>query len=183
MLVCFTNLTTVLLSIVAVLLAASYPFMKRFHHLPQVVLGAAFGWAIPMAFAATLEEVPTYGWWLFAANLMWTVAYDTAYAMVDRNDDLKVGIKSTAVLFGRADKLMIGLLQLGMLAVLIGIGLHLALGIFYWLGLAAAAVTFVWQQRLIRERERAPCFQAFLNNHWTGLLIFAGIALATWPMS
>ncbi|MGB2148688.1 MAG: 4-hydroxybenzoate octaprenyltransferase [Cobetia amphilecti] len=182
-LVCFTNLTTVLLSIVAVLLAASYPFMKRFHHLPQVVLGAAFGWAIPMAFAATLEEVPTYGWWLFAANLMWTVAYDTAYAMVDRNDDLKVGIKSTAVLFGRADKLMIGLLQLGMLAVLIGIGLHLALGIFYWLGLAAAAVTFVWQQRLIRERERAPCFQAFLNNHWTGLLIFAGIALATWPMS
>ncbi|RTR05697.1 4-hydroxybenzoate octaprenyltransferase [Halomonas nitroreducens] len=180
-LVWFTNPFTVMLSLVGVALAAVYPFMKRYTHLPQVVLGAAFSWAIPMAFGAVLGHVPMEAWLLFAANLAWTVAYDTEYAMVDRDDDLKIGIKSTAVLFGRADRLMIGALQLVTLALLAWAGLRLGLGGFFWLGLAAMAATFGHQQRLIRHRERERCFQAFLNNHWSGLLVFAGIGLSLWP--
>ena len=180
-LVWFTNLFTVMLSLVGVALAFIYPFMKRYTHLPQLFLGAAFSWAIPMAFGAVLGHVPFEAWLLFAANVAWTVAYDTQYAMVDRDDDLKIGIKSTAVLFGRADRLMIGLLQGLTLVLLAWAGLRLGFGGFFWLGLAAMAATFVHQQFLIRERERDPCFQAFLNNHWSGLVVFAGIALSLWP--
>ncbi|SDI89212.1 4-hydroxybenzoate octaprenyltransferase [Billgrantia gudaonensis] len=180
-LVWFTNLFTVMLSLVGVVLAFIYPFMKRYTHLPQLFLGAAFSWAIPMAFGAVLGEVPFEAWLLFAANVTWTVAYDTEYAMVDRDDDLRIGIKSTAVLFGHADRLMIALLQGLTLVLLAWAGARLALGAFFWLGLAAMAATFVHQQALIRHRERNRCFQAFLNNHWSGLLVFAGIALALWP--
>jgi len=180
-LVWFTNLFTVMLSVVGVVLAFIYPFMKRYTHLPQAFLGAAFSWAIPMAFGAVLGSLPPVAWLLFAANVAWTVAYDTEYAMVDRDDDLKVGIKSTAVLFGRADRLMIGLLQGLTLGLLAWAGWWLTLGGFFWLGLAAMAATFVHQQFLIRHRDRNRCFQAFLNNHWSGLLVFAGIALSLWP--
>ncbi|MGO2132770.1 MAG: 4-hydroxybenzoate octaprenyltransferase [Halomonas sp.] len=180
-LVCFTNLFTVLLSLVGVALAAIYPFMKRYTHLPQVVLGAAFSWAIPMAFGAVLGEVPTVAWLLFAANLSWTIAYDTLYAMVDRDDDLKIGIKSTAVLFGRADTLMIGLFQLATLILLALAGWLLGLSGFFWLGLATMAATFVFQQQLARGRDRDRCFRAFLNNQWSGMVVFAGIALSLWP--
>ena len=181
-LVLFTNLFTVMLSLGGVLLAFIYPFMKRYTNLPQLFLGAAFSWAIPMAFGAVLGQVPLEAWLLFAANVAWTVAYDTEYAMVDRDDDLKIGVKSTAVLFGRADRIMIGVLQLLTLALLGWAGFRLGLGLFFWLGLAGMAATFIHQQRLIREREREPCFQAFLNNHWSGLLVFAGIALSLWPL-
>ncbi|MDT8893285.1 4-hydroxybenzoate octaprenyltransferase [Halomonas sp. I1] len=180
-LVWLTNPFTVMLSVGGVFLAFIYPFMKRYTHLPQVFLGAAFSWGIPMAFGAVLGHVPAEAWLLLAANVAWTVAYDTEYAMVDRDDDLKIGIKSTAVLFGRADKLMIGLLQLVTLALLAKVGHALELGLFFWLGLAAMAATFVHQQRLIRDRDRDRCFQAFLNNHWSGLLVFAGIGLSWWP--
>ncbi|CAM3902853.1 4-hydroxybenzoate octaprenyltransferase [Vreelandella rituensis] len=180
-LVWFTNLFTVMLSLVGVVLAFIYPFMKRYTHFPQAFLGAAFSWAIPMAFGAVLGHVPLEAWLLFAANVAWTVAYDTQYAMVDREDDLKVGIKSTAVLFGRADRLMIGVLQLATLLLLGWVGVRLALGGFFWLGLAAMTATFVYQQYLISDRQRDRCFQAFLNNHWSGLLVFAGIALSLWP--
>ncbi|HIX62293.1 MAG TPA: 4-hydroxybenzoate octaprenyltransferase [Candidatus Halomonas stercoripullorum] len=182
-LVLFTNLFTVMLSLGGVLLAFIYPFMKRYTHLPQLFLGAAFSWAIPMAFGAVLGQVPLEAWLLFAANVAWTVAYDTQYAIVDRDDDLKIGVKSTAVLFGRADRFMIGLLQLITLGLLGWAGLRLSLGLFFWLGLAGMAATFIYQQWLIRTREREPCFQAFLNNHWSGLLVFAGIALSLWPLA
>lgn len=180
-LVLFTNLFTILLSIGGVILAFIYPFMKRYTHLPQLFLGAAFSWAIPMAYGAVLGQVPFEAWLLFTANVMWTIAYDTQYAMVDRDDDLKVGIKSTAVLFGSADRFMIGLLQIVTLLLLSWVGARLALGGFFWLGLAAMAATFVWQHWLIRQRKREPCFQAFLNNYWSGLLVFAGLALSLWP--
>lgn len=180
-LVCFTNLFTVLLSLVGVALAAIYPFMKRYTHLPQVVLGAAFSWAIPMAFGAVLGEVPTVAWLLFAANLSWTIAYDTLYAMVDRDDDLKIGVKSTAVLFGRADTLMIGLFQLATLILLALAGWQLGLGGFFWLGLATMAATFSFQQWLARGRDRDRCFRAFINNQWSGMVMFAGIGLSLWP--
>jgi 4-hydroxybenzoate polyprenyltransferase len=181
-LVWFTNLFTVMLSLVGVVLAFIYPFMKRYTHLPQAFLGAAFSWAIPMAFGAVLGHVPAEAWLLFLANVAWTVAYDTEYAMVDRDDDLKVGIKSTAVLFGRADRLMIGLLQGTTLLLLAWVGIRLELGGFILLGLAAMAATFIHQQVLIRGRDRDRCFQAFLNNHWSGLVVFAGIALSLWPV-
>ncbi|PMR71194.1 4-hydroxybenzoate octaprenyltransferase [Halomonas heilongjiangensis] len=180
-LVWFTNPFTVMLSLVGVVLAFIYPFMKRYTHLPQLFLGAAFSWAIPMAFGAVLGRVPAEAWLLFLANVAWTVAYDTEYAMVDRDDDLKIGIKSTAVLFGHADRLMIGLLQGLTLVLLAWAGTRLALGGFFWVGLAAMAATFIHQQFLIRHRDRERCFQAFLNNHWSGLVVFAGIALSLWP--
>mgnify|MGYP003351267560 FL=1 len=136
-----------------------------------------------MAFGAVLGHVPLEAWLLFSANLLWTVAYDTQYAMVDRDDDLKIGIKSTAVLFGRADRLIIGLLQASVLALLSWVALRVGLGGFFWLGLLGMAATFVYQQWLIVGRDRDRCFQAFLNNHWSGLLVFAGIALSWWPMA
>lgn len=180
-LVCFTNPFTVLLSFAGAALAAAYPFMKRYTHLPQVVLGAAFGWSIPMAFAAVKGTVPLDAWWLFLANVVWSVIYDTQYAMVDRDDDERLGVKSTAILFGNADLAIIMLLQLLMLILLSGLGLSMALGGFYWLGVIGVAATFLYQQWLTRFRDRDACFKAFLNNHWTGVCLFGGIALSLWP--
>lgn len=180
-LVCFTNLFTVMLSFGGVVLAAIYPFMKRYTHLPQLFLGAAFSWAIPMAFGAVTESVPMEAWLLFFANVAWTVAYDTEYAMVDRDDDLKIGIKSTAVLFGRLDWLMIALLQGVTVLLLMIVGGELRLGGFYWVGLAGMAAIFAYQHWLIRDRSRERCFRAFLNNHWAGLTLCAGLVLDLWP--
>lgn len=182
LLVCFTNVFTVMLSLGGVVLAFIYPFTKRYTNWPQLFLGAAFSWSIPMAFGAVLETVPVEAWLLFCANLTWTVAYDTEYAMVDRDDDLKIGIKSTAVLFGHYDRLMIGLLQLATLTLLAIVGARLALGGFFWLGLLAMALIFIYQHWLIRHRSRERCFQAFLNNHWAGLVVCAGLVLDLWPV-
>lgn len=180
-LVLFTNPLTIGLSFIAVVLAASYPFMKRFHHLPQVVLGAAFAWGIPMAFAAEQNQVPLLAWVIFAANLCWTVAYDTLYAMVDRDDDLNIGIKSSAILFGRHDLLIIGLLQLATLGLLAWAGELAGLGGWYAAALLGVAALFLQQQWQVRLRQREQCFQAFLANHWVGMLVFAGIVLDRWP--
>lgn len=176
-LVLFTNPLTIKLSFAAVALASTYPFMKRYTHLPQVVLGAAFSWGIPMAFAAQNNALPTPLWLVYFANLAWTVAYDTKYAMVDRDDDLVVGIKSTAILFGRYDRIIVGLLQLLFLGLMVATGQAFELGTFYYLGLASAAGLCAYHQYLIRERDPAACFQAFLHNNWVGAVIFIGLAL------
>jgi len=172
-----TNGLTIVLAIVGGLLAATYPFLKRYTHLPQLYLGAAFGWGIPMAFAAQLGHVPAIAWVLWLANLCWAVAYDTMYAMVDREDDLRVGAKSTAILFGRLDRFMVGLMHLATLAILLYAGWTLGMGAFYAYGLVIAAGFAVYQQWLIRDREPAACLHAFLNNTWFGATIFAGILL------
>jgi 4-hydroxybenzoate polyprenyltransferase len=171
------NRLTILLSFAGAALAVSYPFMKRWTHLPQFYLGAAFGWGIPMAFAAQTGTVPADAWLLFAANISWAVAYDTAYAMVDRDDDLRIGVKSTAILFGRADRAMIALFHLLTLAVLAWVGARNQLGLTYYIGLATAAGFALYQQWLIRGRARNACFRAFLNNNWFGAAVFAGLAL------
>jgi 4-hydroxybenzoate polyprenyltransferase len=168
---------TISLSVVALLLAASYPFMKRYTQLPQVILGAAFSWGMIMAFAQTQAEIPLVAWLLFAANLCWTVAYDTMYAMVDRDDDVKIGVKSTAILFGNNDKRIIAFLQLMMLACLYTVGEILAFGWPFHVSLLIAAALFSYQQVLIVNRERTGCFNAFLHNHWVGLVIFIGISI------
>ncbi|GKX57650.1 4-hydroxybenzoate octaprenyltransferase [Leminorella grimontii] len=177
LLVLMLNHLTIGLSFAALLLAWMYPFMKRFTHFPQVILGVAFGWSIPMAYAAVSNALPMSCWLLLLANIFWTVAYDTQYAMVDRNDDLKIGIKSTAILFGRYDKLIIGLLQFGTLLSLYAVGYlnHLG-GPFYWSLLLAGAM-FVYQQQLIADRERDRCFQAFMNNNYVGLVVFLGVLM------
>ncbi|WP_288496246.1 4-hydroxybenzoate octaprenyltransferase [uncultured Pantoea sp.] len=177
------NLMTIMLSIVGLALAWVYPFMKRYTHLPQVVLGAAFGWAIPMAWSAVSESLPLVCWLVFLANICWTVAYDTQYAMVDRDDDLKIGVKSTAILFGRYDKFIIGLLQLATLVLMAWVGMILDLnGAFYWTLLLAGGM-FVYQQKLIAERDRQACFRAFLNNNYVGLVLFLGVLMNTPPFS
>ena len=163
-------------------LAASYPFMKRWTHLPQIHLGVAFGWGIPMAFAALTGEVPLLAWLLLTGVVAWAVAYDTMYAMVDRDDDLYIGVKSTAVLFGDADRVFVGVSQIAVLAVLILAGRQAGLGVVYGGAVALGAGLFLYQQHLIREREPAACFRAFLNNNWFGLVVFAGIvADYAWP--
>ncbi len=175
------NLMTIMLSVVGLALAWVYPFMKRYTYLPQVVLGAAFGWAIPMAWAAVSESLPLVCWLVFLANICWTVAYDTQYAMVDREDDLKIGVKSTAILFGRYDKLIIGLLQLSTLVLMALVGTMLDLnGAFYWTLLLAGGL-FVYQQKLIAQRDRQACFRAFLNNNYVGLVLFLGVLMNTPP--
>lgn len=180
LLVLTMNPLTIKLSFAGMALAFIYPFMKRFTHLPQLFLGLAFSWAIPMAWAAQTNELPTIVWFIFAINALWTVAYDTQYAMVDRDDDLKIGIKSTAILFGRFDKLIIGVLQLITLAMLIVLGMEYQLGdSFYW-GLLIVGSLFVYQQHLIRHRDRDLCFQAFLNNNYVGMAITAGLLVAFW---
>lgn len=176
-LVLFTNTLTILLSIVAVVLASSYPFMKRYTHFPQVVLGAAFSWGIPMAFAAVQGQLPTALWLLYAGNLLWTVAYDTMYAMVDREDDLEIGIKSTAILFGRYDRAMVGILQVGTIMCWFLFGQAFGLGWYFNGALLVAAVLFGYQQHLIEEREPGQCFAAFLHNNWVGLVLFVGVAV------
>ena len=174
-LVLFLNLQTILHSFVAVGLAALYPFMKRYTHLPQLFLGMAFGWAVPMAFTALQGEIPSLAWPLFAATVIWALIYDTMYAMVDRDDDLKVGIKSSAILFGRYDRLVIGVLQVTMLCLLWQVGEMAGRGVAWQLGLVVGAGLFVFQQYLIRERERGPCFRAFLNNNLFGMAVFVGL--------
>ncbi|WP_297808074.1 4-hydroxybenzoate octaprenyltransferase [uncultured Methylophaga sp.] len=176
-LVLLLNTLTILLSLVALVLAASYPFMKRYTYLPQLFLGMAFGWAIPMAFAAQTESVPVIAWLLFLANIIWTTVYDTFYAMADREDDLLAGIKSTAVLFGDDDLKIQGLLQGAYIVVMLLIGQQLELSVFYYLGLLIAAGLFVYQQYLSRHREPKACLRAFLNNHYVGLAIFASLVL------
>lgn len=169
------SLLTIKLAVVALILAASYPFMKRYTHFPQVVLGAAFSWGMIMAFAEIQGEVSLVAWLLFSANLLWTIAYDTMYAMVDRDDDLKIGVKSTAIIFADHDKRIIGFLQLMTLALLFTVGELLALGWPFQLSLVISAGLFCYQQMLIVDRDRQACFKAFLNNHWVGLIIFIGI--------
>lgn len=176
----FTNQLTLMLAPIALLLAASYPFMKRYTHFPQVVLGAAFSWAIPMAFAAQSNNLPAAMWLIFFANLFWTVGYDTAYAMEDREDDLKIGVKSTAVFFGRYDRLAIGALQLITLVLLVLAGMAFKRGAIFYLGLIGMASLFVWQQWLIRHRQRGPCLRAFLNNHYAGMLLFIMLVIDYW---
>lgn len=178
LLVLSMNTLTITLSFAGIVLAFIYPFMKRFTHLPQLFLGLAFSWSIPMAWAAQADELPLVVWFLFAVNALWTIAYDTQYAMVDRDDDLKIGIKSTAILFGRFDKMVIGALQLVTLAMLISLGVWYQLGTsFYWSLLIAGAL-FVFQQHLIRHRVRELCFRAFLNNNYVGMVIAIGLLVA-----
>jgi 4-hydroxybenzoate polyprenyltransferase len=178
MLVLLTNRLTVQLSLVAVVLAASYPYMKRITYLPQVHLGLAFGWAVPMAFAAQTGELPTReAWLLLVATVLWATAYDTMYAMVDRDDDIRVGVKSTAILFGTSDRLIIGLLQGVLMIVLLMVGHRLELSWAYYTGLAVAAGLGLYQQYLIRKRAPADCFRAFLNNNWFGMAIYCGLVV------
>jgi 4-hydroxybenzoate polyprenyltransferase len=176
-LVLFTNRLTVILSVGAVILASSYPFMKRYMQLPQLVLGAAFSWSIPMAFAAQSGALPPALWLIYLGNLLWTMAYDTAYAMVDREDDLKIGIKSTAILFGQYDRLMIAVLQVSSLICLYLAGQAFGLGLYYNASLVVSAALFGYHQYLIRERKADECFRAFLHNNWVGMTIFVGVAL------
>ena len=174
-LVLLTNAQTVWLSLGGLALAACYPFMKRYTYYPQVVLGAAFSWGMPMAFMAETATLPAELWLLYCANLLWTVAYDTYYAMTDRADDLKIGVKSTAILFGDADRAIIAILQGLALICLLLAGQRFELGLYFNLGLLVAAACFIWEFRQTRRREPQACFKAFLHNHWAGLAIFIGI--------
>ncbi|KAF7774442.1 4-hydroxybenzoate octaprenyltransferase [Pseudoalteromonas citrea] len=178
MLVVQLNVSTVLLSLLALALAACYPFMKRYTHLPQVVLGAAYSCSIPMAFMASNESVPLLAWLLFLANLLWTVAYDTMYAMVDREDDLKIGVKSTAILFGQRDRHWVAVFNMSFIGIMSYIGYVLELGLVYWLGLFCATALLINQQKNIINRDRTQCFKAFLNNNYVGMVIFLGLAIS-----
>jgi 4-hydroxybenzoate polyprenyltransferase len=185
-LVLYFNPLTVALSVVALVLAVTYPLMKRFFVLPQAYLGIAFGFGIPMAFAAQLGEIPVTAWWLLAANVFWAIAYDTEYAMVDRDDDVKIGIRTSAILFGRHDVAAVMLCYAATLAILVWVGMYEKLGLAYYAGLAVAAGMMAWHYTLIRGRTREGCFRAFLHNNWVGAAIFAGIVAAyalggAWP--
>lgn len=171
------NRLTVWLSVAGLFLAATYPYLKRYTYLPQVYLGMAFGWGIPMAFAAVRGEVPALAWLLYCANILWATAYDTWYAMVDRDDDIRAGAKSTAVLFGDLDLVAQGVLYVLVLLALALVGRQAALGMAYWLGLGVATLLAAWEFRMARHRERGACFRAFLHNNWVGAAVFAGIAL------
>lgn len=178
LLVLTMNTYTILLSLGGVLLAAIYPFMKRYTHMPQIVLGMAFGWAVPMAFAAQTNSVPKIAWLLYVVTVLWAVIYDTMYAMADRMDDLKIGVKSTAILFGDADKVIIGILQVMMMFALYLIGQQAQFGGAYNIALSIAVILMIYQQYLIRYRQPALCISAFLNNNWLGAAIFIGIAVS-----
>lgn len=172
------NPLTMVFSLGGLFLAASYPFMKRLHHLPQVYLGAAFSWGIPMAFTAVTGELPPLtAWLIFLANLVWTTGYDTMYGMCDREDDLGIGVKSTAILFGDYDRLIVGITQLLTLSILFWVGAIEGLGGWFWLGLLVAAGLFAYQQYLIKDRDRWLSLRAFLNNSWSGFAVFGGIFL------
>ncbi|MDH3895022.1 MAG: 4-hydroxybenzoate octaprenyltransferase, partial [Chromatiales bacterium] len=171
------NRLTITLAFVGAFLAATYPFMKRFTSLPQLYLGVAFGWGVPMAFAAQTAALPQISWLMFLIIVVWAIIYDTMYAMVDREDDLKLGLRSTAILFDEADRFIIGVLQLIFFAGLMLLAPMADLGKWYWLGLAGAAIAAIYQQLLIRDRDPASCFRAFLNNNALGASVFAGIAL------
>ena len=172
LLVLLLNTLTMLLSIVALFLAATYPFMKRYTSLPQVYLGMAFGWAIPMAFAAQLNTVPLVAWLLFVANILWSTIYDTFYAMADRDDDRLIGVKSTAILFGDDDKMITSILQMFFLLTMLLVGSQLALSWIYYVAILGVMALFLYQQYLIRDREPERCLQAFLNNNWVGAVLF-----------
>lgn len=176
-LVLLLNLYTILLSFIAAFLAGSYPFMKRYTQLPQAYLGIAFGFAVPMAFSAQTNSIPAVAWLLYLVTILWALVYDTMYAMVDKEDDLKIGVKSTAILFGQYDRQIIGLLQITILVLLVIIGKTQGLESFYDIGLMVAAGLSVYQQKLIFQRDRALCFKAFLNNHWFGMAVFIGLLL------
>ncbi|GAA6134518.1 4-hydroxybenzoate octaprenyltransferase [Oceaniserpentilla sp. 4NH20-0058] len=176
-LVLFTNEFTLYLSFGGLALAFCYPFMKRYTHLPQVVLGAAFAWAVPMAFAAEQNALPDVVWLIYTATVTWTVVYDTQYAMVDRDDDLKIGVKSTAILFGEADNMMIGVLQVFTLISWLMIASKIAATWPLYLAIAISAGIFVYHQFLTKNRDRDLCFKAFLHNHWVGATLFAGLFL------
>ncbi|HWU71136.1 MAG TPA: 4-hydroxybenzoate octaprenyltransferase [Pseudoxanthomonas sp.] len=171
------NRLTVWLSFVGLFLAASYPYLKRYTYLPQVYLGMAFGWGIPMAFAAVQGKLPALAWVLYAANILWSTAYDTWYAMVDRDDDIRAGSKSTAILFGDLDLVIQGILYALFFVALALVGRQAGLGTYYWAGIAVAALLVVYEFVIARKRERAACFKAFLHNNWVGAAVFAGIAV------
>ena len=176
-LVLLMNLYTILLSFIGAFLAASYPFMKRYTQLPQAYLGIAFGWAVPMSFAAQTDSIPLVAWIMYLAVMLWALVYDTMYAMVDKEDDLKIGVKSTAILFGEYDRHIMAILQLIILGLLIAVGQLAYLSWPYYSGVAVAAVLSVYQQKLIFHRLKADCFKAFLNSNWFGIAIFLGLLL------
>ena len=174
------NTYTILLSFIGAFLAASYPFMKRYTQLPQAYLGMAFGWAVPMAFAAQTNSIPMVAWIMYVAVLLWALVYDTMYAMVDKDDDLKIGVKSTAILFGDYDRHIMAVLQLIILGLLVIIGIMQHNGLAYYLGIIIAAGLSLYQQMLIFHRDKASCFKAFLNNNWFGLAVWIGLVIDYW---
>ncbi len=176
-LVLMLNRLTQELAVIGAVLVITYPFMKRYTYLPQPYLGLAFGWGIPMAYAAVTGGVPTEAWLIFIANIIWATVYDTMYAMVDRPDDIRIGVKSTAILFGDLDRMIIGILQVLLLIALLLVGYQTNMGLVYYLGLVCALLFSVYQQVLIRQRNPQRCFQAFMNNNWFGAAVFAGILL------
>ena len=176
-LVSMLNTLTIWLSLGGVFLAATYPFMKRYTYFPQIYLGMAFGWAIPMAFAAQTNSVPVMAWLLFLANIIWTTMYDTFYAMADREDDLLAGVKSTAVLFGDDDLIIQGMMQVAYIFVMVLIGVQLEMSFIFYLGLCVAGGLFAYQQFLAKDRQPQRCLQAFLNNNWVGLAIFLSLVI------
>lgn len=177
-LVAMLNHYTVKLALIGAMLAMVYPFTKRYLHFPQLFLGLAYAWGVPMAFAAVLGYVPLSGWILYVAALLWPIAYDTMYAMVDRSDDIKIGVKSTAILFGEFDRPIIAIIQLVFLSILILVGIIDKLSPSYYLACVVALGLMVYQQILLSQANTALYFKAFLNNHWLGLIIFAGLALS-----
>ena len=180
-LVLMTNALTIKLAFAGAVLASTYPFFKRWTHFPQVVLGLAFGWGIPMAFAAENGYLVPAAWLILVINVVWSVIYDTLYAMVDREDDISIGLKSTAILFGSHDLTILRLLKLLMIALLVWLGMWLQLSWPWFVGVAAASVLFAWQQYQVRNRDRDACFKAFLNNNWVGVAIWSGL-LATYVL-
>jgi 4-hydroxybenzoate polyprenyltransferase len=177
LLVLATNRTTILMSVPALVITIVYPFFKRFFALPQAFLGIAFSFGIPMAYAAVLDRVPSIAWWLLLLNLFWVVAYDTEYAMVDRDDDRKLGLRTSAIAFGRLDLAAVMLCYAGYLAGMVAVGVRLSMGPLYYAGLVGALGCAMFHWTLINGRDRALCFRAFLHNHWLGLSVFAGVAL------
>jgi len=176
------NFMTIMLSFVAAFLAASYPFMKRYTQLPQAYLGIAFGFAVPMSFSAQINDIPVVAWIMYLAVMLWALVYDTMYAMVDKEDDLKIGVKSTAILFGDKDREIMALLQLIIIGLLIVIGQMQQLGVFYYAGIVVALLLSAYQQKLIFYRDKGLCFKAFLNSNYFGLAVFVGLALDYLPL-
>ncbi len=179
-LVLLLNVYTIMLSFVAAFLAASYPFMNRYTHLPQAYLGIAFGWAVPMSFSAQINSIPAVAWVMYLAVVLWALVYDTMYAMVDKDDDLKIGVKSTAILFGAYDRHIMAVLQLIILGLLLVVGQMQQLGMPYYLGVVVAAGLSLYQQKLIFHRDKALCFKAFLNSNWFGMAVFVGLLFNYW---
>ena len=172
------NYYTIALSFVAAFLAGSYPFMKRYTHLPQAYLGIAFGWAVPMSFSAQVNQIPTVAWVMYLAVVLWALVYDTMYAMVDKDDDLKIGVKSTAILFGVYDRQIMAVLQVIIIGLLVVVGLMQALTWPYYAGVIVATGLCIYQQKLIFHREKALCFKAFLNSNYFGMAVFIGLSLS-----